>query len=214
MDLIAWGNIGLMEAFKRFDPARGCKFSTYVTPTIKRFIKSSIQELALINCSDSIRARQYQYERSQRAFTAQSGAIPPIGEIAERAGISLKRALELQPLLVKVVSGSFVPGDALPGDKTPFLESLSDKHSLPPADMLKDSEMADVVEMAVSALPPTEQGIARMHYGGEYRDKPLSLRAIGRIYGVSGERIRQMKTEALRLLRCKLACLRLESVKD
>jgi RNA polymerase primary sigma factor len=197
LDLIQEGNLGLMKAVDRFDWRRGCRFGTYASWWIKQSISRAMSDQGRVirlpaHIADSISRVQ----RMRQAWLQLYGGEPAAHELSKLARISEERLAQIEQLAAPSVSLDWLIAD---GDQT-VGDQLPDETYLPRLDILMDRERDRILHHSLSALSPRERRILRMHFGIGYQ-RAYTLEEIGRKYGLTRERIRQIEVKALKKLR-------------
>ena len=192
-DLIAEGNVGLMEALKRFDENRGFKFISYAVWWIRQAILNSLKRTSTVVMPAN---RQEDMDRMARRWgqmTQELGRVPTLDEVASDMQISRKRA-ERALRCVRPDLSLESPVDSA-GEQS--LMHLLEAEEENPDQLVMDRDQSEIVSCAlIDALDPREAGVIRDYFGLDGDDR-RTLGQIGLTLGVTRERVRQIRNRAL-----------------
>ena len=196
-DLIEEGNLGLIKAVDYFDPDRGTRFSTYAAWWIKQSIKRALLEnIQPLHIPTYMVGLINQWRHTAAELESKLGKTLGVEEMADIMQLPLRKAKVIHRI-VEVLSSAAEPfsGDGL--DEDQMLEAiLEDRNAAQPEDALvADEEQAKALRL-LNEIEPREADILRLHYGLD-GNKPMALREIGKQLGLTRERIRQIRRDAL-----------------
>ena len=208
MDLIQEGSIGLLAAARKFDYTRDLRFSTYATKWIRQGVTR-----CLLNHGSSIRVPLHTAERMRKvqsvraALLQETGEEPTTAQIAQRSGIPESKVQELIRLTPDICSLDVTAGD---GDDSSALGTLLEDVQTPqPYEELVRQELERTMGELLSTLTDRQQQILRLHFGME-DGHCYALEDIGKMLGISKERVRQIERQAMDKLQKNGASLGLE----
>ena len=200
LDLIQEGNLGLIKAIEKYNYDKGCKFSTYAIWWIRQAISRAIAEKGRMIRIPSHKVEAiYRMHKIKNQLTKQLEREPTTAELATKMGISEEKLNELITISQKTTSTNILINN---NNNNKELLELEPIQTITPEDIVIENSITDQINQLFKECDLSEKEISVIQYRyGFVTGEPMSLDNVGKIYGVTRERIRQIEEKALKKMR-------------
>jgi RNA polymerase primary sigma factor len=197
-DLINEGNIGLMRAAQKFDETKGIKFISYAVWWIRQAILQALAEQSrIVRVPLSRAGTLHRIGKRSSSLTQELGREPTLEEIADELDLTEE---EIKHTLAMAQTHLSLDAPLVPGEDGQLLDYISDQFAAGPDDDLYSEALQRSIEEALGTLSEREAKVLRLYFGLGDTDQ-LTLEQIGERFGITRERVRQIKERALSRLR-------------
>lgn len=193
-DLLGYGLVGLIEAFDRFDTARGIKFESFAIPRIRGAVIDYLRSLGPV--SRSAKRALQEIETAMAALQAELGRQPTEEELAERVGLDVSEVRQRLSEAATALLSLDAAQEGAEGEALALAEVIADPNSPNPEDVIEDAESVNALALAIDSLPERERLVVSLYY-----HDGLTMKEISRVLDVSESRVSQLHNQAIIRLR-------------
>ncbi len=197
-DIIEEGNLGLIRAVEKFQYRKGFKFSTYASWWIRQSIERAIiNQAKLIRLPVHVAEQVNIYKRTVKQLSQELRREPYIDEVAARMGEDIEKVRAISQAVREIFSLDMLIGDRA---EDTLSDVIPDEHALSPEHFTNETSRRKCIDTWLAELPASERSVVEMRFGLTGED-PMTLDRIGKKFGITRERVRQIENQAIKRLK-------------